>query len=261
MYDLTFKSHARRYDLSYQEGTIRIHMARSVSQAVRMQLHEFQDRLSGTGDEFREQKSDIGEFVLTSNALGFNGVLREFEADDEIVWAADLPDLKVDGQVAGMRLSATLWIVFNRLMAVAPDDGETRLQLMTVDVAARPRMDLHGFPLSAKFSMAMVNWLGRNPEPSFTLPEIEAVLRDAWETLWPSMAATEFRAFIRAPGDVFLGCPGNATGLGPNQMAQYRDADEGYELECHNVDGPLQQLTLLAGLARLNEHARRQPDS
>jgi hypothetical protein len=257
MYDLTSKSHLRRYDLSYQEGTIRIHMVPSVAQSVRLQLLDFQDRLAVTTAEYKEQKNDIGEFVLTSDALGFSGVLRELELDGETVWVADLPDLKIDGQVAGMRLSSSLWIVFNRLMSVAPAEGETRFQLMAVDVFASPRMDLNGFPLSVKFSAAMVNWLGRHVEPSFTLPEIEAMLRDAWESLWPSMRNTEFHAYIRSPGDLFLGCPGNATGLAPNHVAQYRDTDEGYELDCHNVDGPLQQLTLLAGLARLNERARR----
>ena len=51
-------------------------------------------------------------------------------------------------------------------------------------------------------------------------------------------------------GYAHLNCPGNACGLGPEE---YERNDYGYRLVPHNTDSPIQQLTLLMGLAKLCE--------
>ena len=51
-------------------------------------------------------------------------------------------------------------------------------------------------------------------------------------------------------------CPGDACGLHPADFSIERG--EGYRFTCHNVDNPMQQITLLAGLAALHDKARKE---
>ena len=56
-------------------------------------------------------------------------------------------------------------------------------------------------------------------------------------------------------GRLIMNCPGDACGIHPENW--YEENDKGYEFNCHNVDSPMQQITLLAGLAALHDEARR----
>lgn len=53
-----------------------------------------------------------------------------------------------------------------------------------------------------------------------------------------------------------LNCPGNACGIHP--VIHWEEGENGYKFSCHNVDTPMQQLTLLAGLATLHDKARQE---
>lgn len=83
----------------------------------------------------------------------------------------------------------------------------------------------------------------------------EAAIRDAYGRMYMADDDDhEFEAYVRAPDRIFLGVPGSAAGLAPS----YQRWQEGeHVLEPHNIDGPVQQLALLAGLAVLDQ-ARRE---
>lgn len=74
--------------------------------------------------------------------------------------------------------------------------------------------------------------------------------------LWPFIQR-EFRVLLRRPKWVNFSCPGNACGLDPEDYYE-KSLDWGYQLVPHNVDSPLQQLTLLAGVAMLYQLARQE---
>ncbi len=68
---------------------------------------------------------------------------------------------------------------------------------------------------------------------------------------------TSFRAQVDGEkGWLNVQCPGSGCGLCPSHHGIERG--RGYEFDSHNVDSPIQQLTLLAGLAALHDRARRE---
>ncbi len=63
----------------------------------------------------------------------------------------------------------------------------------------------------------------------------------------------DFRVDFRSPKWVNLTVPGNACGLDPDRESD--ESDIAYRLTPHNTDTPVEQLTLLFGLAKLEELA------
>jgi len=64
-------------------------------------------------------------------------------------------------------------------------------------------------------------------------------------------------AWVRDRGWLGIGCSGDRTGLHPSSISSM-GAGEGYRFSCHNVDTPMQQIALLAGLAALCDKARKE---
>jgi len=68
-----------------------------------------------------------------------------------------------------------------------------------------------------------------------------------------------FKAYMLRKGGVVLDVPGNACGIyNPPEHDYGLPRKEGCKFECHNVDSPMQQLTLLVGLAMLHDKARKE---
>jgi hypothetical protein len=68
-----------------------------------------------------------------------------------------------------------------------------------------------------------------------------------------------FRILRLESGGLCIDCPGDACGIHPDTYAEY-DIKEGrgYKFTCHNVDTPMQQITLIAGLAALHDCTRKE---
>jgi hypothetical protein len=66
----------------------------------------------------------------------------------------------------------------------------------------------------------------------------------------------DFRAMLRPPKWLHLSVPGNACGLDPGNYYD-EESFRGYEMLPHNVDNPLQQIYLLAGVFSLYDHIRK----
>jgi len=249
MFDLERKPYARRYDLGYEDGFLALRMSKLVAEMAHTRLLLSSDRLEDAQTAFAEAGFAIGEFGFESS-IGFGGVLIEREKDGEVGWELDLPSIRPDDHTPLIAVSATLHFVFQAMMHLEGVEDE-RPQLLAVDVHATPGH----YPIGARLSGAMAAWCASGIGTGHTLPEVEAVMRDAWSIMWPREAVGGFHAMLDAGGRIILGCPGQATGLGPLHGRMV--PGEGYALDCHNVDGALQQLALLAGLARLNQLARR----
>jgi len=115
----------------------------------------------------------------------------------------------------------------------------------------------HGGSLGGEYSPVAVDWMRRRG-PS-QIPEMVSAMRVAWEKMDGRMKdfyRHSFRANLsNDEGWLCVDCPGDACGLHPSD--HWIDGNSGYRFSCHNTDQPMQQMTLLASLAVLNDLIRK----
>lgn len=141
-----------------------------------------------------------------------------------------------------------------------PPDEETNSaspQLLSVETMFK--QDMHGSSLWGKYSVPLVNWLGGLGRWKRTeLLEMVRAMRIAYTHMAGRVYSDiAFQAVVENNrGWLNVSCPGNACDLNPDSH-EWKHG-EGYEFSSHNVDSPIQQLTLLAGLAALHDWARKE---
>ncbi len=166
------------------------------------------------------------------------------------------------------RASLTLHVL---LGALAPPFEEKVVQLnrmQEIDLRTSCEHDMHGHSLSGYVSGDVALWLqaqgklvplGQDYAPVHE--EIIAAMREAWaavsrasEKKW----AEDCRGMIATDGRFILTCFGNACDIAiyPDTLAE--SSRHLVHFSCHNLDHANQQMTLLAGLAKLCEIARRE---
>ena len=123
-------------------------------------------------------------------------------------------------------------------------------QLLTVQTITERGM--HGGSLHGMYSMPLIKWLSTIRG---NIDEMVVAMTEAYGHMWDiNHVDHDFRASVDYDnGWLNVDCPGNACGLNPSRSRS--DAGRGYEFSCHNTDSPMQQLTLLAGLAALHDKA------
>lgn len=93
------------------------------------------------------------------------------------------------------------------------------------------------------------------------LPGVKAATMSAYLHMFPRRhrySDFSFRAGVHSNGQLIIDIPGDACGLYVDGFSSCLHETSGpMELDCHNVDGHHQQLTLLCGLAALIGMARR----
>ncbi len=152
------------------------------------------------------------------------------------------------------RFSATLQILFLALNAIEEDTDSPFLQLLSIDHLTT-RSGIYGGAMSVRIFPPLCYWLSKHPDGDFL--EIRSAMQQAYERMvWERFFfPQEFKVFFNQPKWIHLDIPGNACGLDPD--SSWDDSlDMGYELVPHNTDTPIQQLTLLVGIAKLNQLAR-----
>ncbi|MBU6370622.1 MAG: hypothetical protein KGH93_00560 [Patescibacteria group bacterium] len=157
---------------------------------------------------------------------------------------------------------ATLAILFTALWLFEGDTKCDRPQLMLVE-GLRVDREMYGGALSVTLTPAVSRWLSRQEDHS-SLVEVERAMQKTDRHLWNNPRfiprVYEFRAACRQPKWINLTVPGNACGLDPSSYSD-ETPERGYCLAPHNTDSSIQQLTLLAGLAKLHELVRRDKTS
>lgn len=159
------------------------------------------------------------------------------------------------------RIAATLCVLLRGLSAVPIDClrnvAGSKQQLMAVQTGYATGALSHA-GISASLSQEFSNYLRDNAETE--LPTVTEAMRRTYLSMlpsWEAFAGREFRACIRARGQLLLDVPGNACGLGVGgDESGLSDPSMPFELECHNVDTNAQMIALLAGLAALAARAR-----
>jgi len=232
-------------------------------------------------------ESFVGDF---DKDFGFNGVfLRKGEAGEFIEFIIPIPKVKKEGGHcdscggsgkneellhgeclmcfgSGKKyvynwktpraISASLNI-FSTLASFPERETQAKFpQLMTVNVATREGM--HGGSLSGECSIPFAKWAEKfyRGERNF-VPEVLEAMKSSYHHMFglSEFEVHDFYAHMNN-GFFFTSCPGNACGL--HATSQRLQEDRGYEFSCHNIDTPMQQITLLAGLAALHDKARKE---
>lgn len=152
---------------------------------------------------------------------------------------------------------------------IPPANEQQQVDLMIM--TDRHRSAGYGHAVGGYASTQLTNWLRayhqevtKEPLPKErsgrTLVEMPPIVVQAMQTTWStvtqSSAFTEqCRGQIDNEGRFWLTCFGDACDLAiyPDERI---DSEYGAAMACHNLDGVNQQLTLLAGLAKLCELAR-----
>ncbi len=154
--------------------------------------------------------------------------------------------------------SFTLFSTFTRF--VETKTSALFPQLLTVQTITQK--GLHGGSLSAELSIPVVKWLAYKFEgENSVLPEVVQAMKSAYSKMNGVLSDFEeccsFYAYVHTEyGWLNLICIGNACDMNPGSRYM-EDSNCGYELSCHNTDSPIQQLTFLAGLAKLYDLVRK----
>lgn len=215
---------------------------------------------------------------------GFGEVLEQFpqERDDWISYHCDLPvilsaeQVKWQGNDSGFygernweraeQVTVTLKVLFKTLwrfekQAAEKENAEDFPQLLIIENML-VESGLHGSEFSVKLSKRFCIWLERQIEDKEYRAlevEVEEAMKEAHFQMWQKPLSKreqrEHRVDCHPPKSIHLSCPGNACGLDPEHS---RIEDRGYRLHPHNVDSRIQQLTLLAGIAKLHDLVRQE---
>ena len=160
------------------------------------------------------------------------------------------------------RVSASFTVILGWLDLFEKETSSLLPQLMTVFTITRDEM--HGGSLGGMYSIELCNWmraLYRQTGGPYEMTEMAEAMKITNKKIF--IRIDEFdENYIWAriydyAGWLNVGCPGSACGLHPANDYEPREG-RGYEFACHNVDNPMQQFTLLAGLAALYDRARRE---
>lgn len=156
-------------------------------------------------------------------------------------------------------ISANFTVFSTFLRFPEKETSSSLIQLMTVQTITQ--QSSHGGSLGGDFSVPLCSWMDslREKEESDIVEMVEAmqtVYRVMFGRLKP-YRKWDFRAWVAYEGGwLNTSCPGDACGLHPQHMGP--EKGQGYQFECHNVDNPMQQLTLIASLAALHDKARKE---
>ena len=152
---------------------------------------------------------------------------------------------------------------WHRAEAVAASLGVLLVSMEYTDIEthdARPQlMTVYGYPhrgscsIGGTFSTPLVRWLRSFPRHT-SFPEIEQVMIAVHHRMTGRKREERyFRATIYgSQGELGLDVPGDACGV---HACESRSDERGYDITCHNLNTPVQHLSLLAGLAALHDLA------
>lgn len=151
-------------------------------------------------------------------------------------------------------------------LAVPADERKSNRQ-QQVDISMRCDHDAvgYGHAVGGYVSQRLLDWLRRHATTSseryIPLPEdVVRAMRQAWSAVATDQRLSWTRdcgAYVAPDGRFSLNCFGNACDLAiyPDGSCG-RMTDPYVQFGCHNLDSADQQITLLAGLAKLCEVAR-----
>ena len=162
-------------------------------------------------------------------------------------------------------VSATLKGLFSSLNICEEDTNCQLPQLLIIKGLTIRSSDCPDSGLEVGLSPALITWIAKQARSGNYSNEnaIMSAMIDAYQHMFfkgnekkfKEMYGGSFEVRFSLPKWVKMDCPGDACGLDPD--SDDPGLDKGYTLSSHNTDTPLQQLTLLIGVARMHELARK----
>lgn len=182
-------------------------------------------------------------------------------------------DLKLHIELCSGRelLYATLTIhLLVQALASSIADGERRnnqAQQLDLETSCNSRVPVYGHAVAGYASSRLISWIqGKTKdlpaEQNYAAvpKEVTSAMSDAWRAIvkeefkkWTS----ECKGQLSKDGRFLLECFGNACDIAIYPDSMWGGMEHGVRFSCHNLDAPIQQITLIAGLAKLCEIARR----
>lgn len=212
-----------------------------------------------TNDNFAEFLVEIPAIKIRTNnqCNSCNGKGKdEFMDRDCFICEATGREIKIDWDKA-YSISAT-FNVFTMFFNYPEFETSTeRKQLLVFNIATL--RDMHGGGIGGHYSIPLTNWL-KSFDINYSFDEISNVLQKVWAKMFGKLNYLEhykLKAYIGSTrGYLIIDVPGDATGI--HGADHYNHEGFGNQFSCHNVDNPMQQLALIAGLAKLHDIARGQ---
>ncbi len=155
-------------------------------------------------------------------------------------------------------LSASLAFITQLLAYPEKETSSGLSQLLEVQVLTNRRSEGEIYAVGGTYSVPLVRWMS-SLGVHVKMSEMVEAMMIAYARMAGKghLSVHRFRASIDSKGGwLNTDCPGDGCGLHPSDGSL--EEGMGYEFSCHNVDSPVQQLTLLAGLAALHDRARRE---
>ena len=140
-------------------------------------------------------------------------------------------------------------LLFNVLDCCEDETSATEEQLVTLVMMAD--YGQHGSSLGGDFGIALMKYIRSVPfELKNIISNATEAMRTAHGQIWTLSEYDKYSIRTEIDGGaVGMTVPGDACGI--NTGFDSDDPENGCEFSCHNVDSPLQSLTLLAGIASM----------
>lgn len=244
------------------------------SQEAKITMSVHKQALSDINERFPEVARGYQEALKLPHAFvppssdrewGFGSVISEREDkvdSDWLIYECDLPSFTQNGETdwdSIYETAATLQVLLRNLKSFDNTLPASTPQMIEVSLRLGGRGQTYGGYLGARVKPALAAWLNQNIEKDRE-PVIAQAMMESYFRMCHTIGERReylernFRVLIRDPKWINLDCPGDSCGLDPKDYYN-KDIAYGYELRPHNTDTPLQQLTLLSGLAKLDKLA------
>lgn len=157
-------------------------------------------------------------------------------------------------------LSASLTILTTYLSTLEKETSSKLPQLLTLETITQH--DMHGGEFWGTIGLRFHNYLKTQTEESISqivVPPMKNAYQKMLGASSSSLSGYRFSVLQWKNGALCINCPGDACGINPQHDAEYSiEHGHGYKFDCHNGDTPMQQITLIAGLAALHDCARKE---
>lgn len=245
------------YDLSFPGNTLLLNSHPAASEWVCGRLTTSFPRAQSL-----QSLLDLPQFIgAGEETWGFGPVItKTSEGTSWPTWECPLPTIQSSDPEGGWdkayAVSTTLGLLFDTLDFVEAETNHPKPQLLTINGLTVNKDSPQVAALGISLSPEMCHWL--TGKASSELQEIDQAMSSAYKHMLKSsvsISEKRFQARFSEAGMLHLYGEGNSCSLDPSSSLF---PGEGYELVTHNCYTPVQQLTLLVGIAKLYEIARRE---
>lgn len=210
-------------------------------------------------EKVAEQNDLPEDFIPPSSdrEWGFGPVLREEQSlnPEFVIYTCDFPKRGKENSDEIWSTAATLMLFFHALN-FSKESGSEVKQNLAVRMVLDRKKSYYGAGLGVELYSPLTIWIERNFNQERQISVKETMI-NAFHQMWNNQGDQhvfdrDFNVSVTKPDLVHLSVMGDACSLDPDEFIHN---GYGYDLTPHNTDSPIQQLSLLTGVAKLEELA------